>query len=125
MTERLAVTTESLKRTLPKQEYSLPPKKLKGIFEVLNLNKLIIYTNIFLGILKNCKTPPVPSVPIDFFQSATTLQTPSPVTNIEQETEEKVEEQLEIVHENVDKGELPKGFFDDPMLDAKVSFCVN
>jgi len=22
---------------------------------------------------------------------------------------------------NLDKGELPKGFFDDPMLDAKVS----
>lgn len=33
MTERLAVTTESLKRTLPKQENSVPvpQKKLKGI----------------------------------------------------------------------------------------------
>lgn len=30
MTERLAVTTESLKRVLPKQETSVPPKKLKG-----------------------------------------------------------------------------------------------
>lgn len=30
MTERLSVTTESLKRTLPKQESFVPPKKLKG-----------------------------------------------------------------------------------------------
>lgn len=77
---------------------------------------------MFLGILKNYKTPPVPSVPTDFFQSPT----PSPVTDVKQETEEKVEEQEpEIVEDvNLDKGELPKGFFDDPMLDAKVSFCI-
>lgn len=30
MTERLAVTTATLKRTLPKQEISVPPKKIKG-----------------------------------------------------------------------------------------------
>lgn len=30
MTERLSVTTESLKRTLPKQDIVVPPKKLKG-----------------------------------------------------------------------------------------------
>lgn len=30
MAERLSVTTESLKRTLPKQETFVPPKKLKG-----------------------------------------------------------------------------------------------
>lgn len=77
---------------------------------------------MFLGILKNVKTPPVPSVPADFFQSPT----PPPVTNVKQEPEEKVEEQeSEIVEDlNLDKGELPKGFFDDPMLDAKVSYCL-
>lgn len=32
MTERLTVTTETLKRTLSKQESSVPPKKLKGIY---------------------------------------------------------------------------------------------
>jgi len=25
---------------------------------------------------------------------------------------------------NLDRGELPKGFFDDPMLDAKVEFAL-
>ncbi|VVC40211.1 Hypothetical protein CINCED_3A008648 [Cinara cedri] len=98
MTERLAVATENLKRPLPKQENIVPPKKLKGI-------------------LKNVKTPPVPSVPVDFFQSPISS---SPMTNVEEETEDKVEEQPEIVDENLDKGELPKGFFDDPMLDAKI-----
>lgn len=36
MTERLAVTTESLKRVLPKQESSVPvpPKKLKSKFKI-------------------------------------------------------------------------------------------
>lgn len=34
MTERLAITTQSLKRTLPKQENFVPPKKLKGILQV-------------------------------------------------------------------------------------------
>jgi len=33
MTERLAITTESLKRTHPKQEIVVPPKKLKGKFQ--------------------------------------------------------------------------------------------
>lgn len=45
------------------------------------------------------------------------------MTNVDQETEEKVEEQPESIDDpNLDKGELPKGFFDDPMLDAKVSY---
>lgn len=35
MTERLSVTTESLKRTLPKQETSVPPKKLKGKYQFI------------------------------------------------------------------------------------------
>ena len=39
MTERLAVTTESLKRTLPKQESFVPPKKLKGNFKFYLFNK--------------------------------------------------------------------------------------
>lgn len=37
MTERLAVTTESLKRTLPKQESFVPPKKLKGKLMFLSI----------------------------------------------------------------------------------------
>lgn len=42
--------------------------------------------------------------------------------NVNQETEEKMEEQSESLDElNLDKGELPKGFFDDPIKDAKVS----
>lgn len=97
MTERLAITTESLKRTLPKQEIVVPPKKLKGI-------------------LKNYTPPPVSTIPSDFFQSP--IQTESVNTNVK---EEKVEEQPEIIDDlNLDKGELPKGFFDDPMLDAKI-----
>ncbi|XP_026811982.1 zinc finger protein 830 [Rhopalosiphum maidis] len=99
MTERLAVTTESLKRTLPKQESFVPPKKLKGI-------------------LKNYKAPPE-RVPNDFFQSPT--PTSSENRNVNQETDEKMDEQTENIDDiNLDKGELPKGFFDDPMLDAKI-----
>ncbi|CAH1710466.1 unnamed protein product [Aphis gossypii] len=98
MTERLAVTTESLKRTLPKQENFVPPKKLKGI-------------------LKNYKAPPE-RVPNDFFESPT--PTSSTTTNVNQETDEKMDEQAENIDINLDKGELPKGFFDDPMLDAKI-----
>lgn len=45
-------------------------------------------------------------------------------TNVVQATEEKMEDQPENT-DDLDKGELPKGFFDDPMLDAKVSFCAN
>lgn len=98
MTERLAVTTESLKRTLPKQESFVPPKKLKGI-------------------LKNYKAPPE-RVPNDFFESP--MPTSSKTTNDNQETDEKMDEQAENIDINLDKGELPKGFFDDPMLDAKI-----
>jgi len=37
-----------------------------------------------------------------------------------------MEEQPESLEDpNLDKGELPKGFFDDPMLDAKVGFCLS
>lgn len=74
-----------------------------------------------LGILKNYKAPPVSSVPNDFFQSpTTTILEPKP--NINKELEEQIEEQPESNDDlNLDKGELPKGFFDDPMLDAKVS----
>lgn len=76
---------------------------------------------ICLGILKNVKPPSVSSVPDDFFQSP--ISTTSIKTNVDQETEEKMEEQPEnLDNPNLDKGELPKGFFDDPMLDAKVSF---
>lgn len=43
--------------------------------------------------------------------------------NVNQEIEEKMEEQSENLDDiNLDKGELPKGFFDDPIKDAKVSF---
>lgn len=35
-----------------------------------------------------------------------------------------MDEQAENIDINLDKGELPKGFFDDPMLDAKVGFAV-
>lgn len=81
------------------------------------------YFKICLGILKNFKAPPpVSSLPNDFFQSPTS--TSSIMTNANQETKENVEEQPESIDDpNLDKGELPKGFFDDPMLDAKVSFC--
>lgn len=124
MTERLAVTTESLKRTLPKQEIIVPPKKLKGKFNVCStiLNTCVINTFfICSGILKNYTAPPVPSVPSDFFQSP--ISTPSIKTNVIKETEEKMEEQSENLDDlNLDKGELPKGFFDDPKLDAKVNF---
>lgn len=129
MTERLSVTTESLKRTLPKQESFVPPKKLKGYFKVnfclcvLHF-WVVIYVWIRLGILKNYTAPPVvPSVPSDFFQSP--LPTSSIKTNVDEVTEEKMEDQPENFDDtNLDKGELPKGFFDDPMLDAKVSFCA-
>jgi len=100
MTERLTVTTETLKRTLPKQESSVPPKKLKGI-------------------LKNFKAPPDQSVPDDFFQSP--VSTTSIKTNVDLKANQCVEEQPENLDDpNLDKGELPKGFFDDPMLDAKI-----
>ncbi|KAE9531333.1 hypothetical protein AGLY_010539 [Aphis glycines] len=82
MTERLAVTTESLKR-----------------------------------ILKNYKAPPE-RVPNDFFENPT--PTSSKTTNVNTETDEKMDEQAENIDINLDKGELPKGFFDDPMLDAKI-----
>ncbi|XP_001948404.3 zinc finger protein 830 [Acyrthosiphon pisum] len=99
MTERLAVTTESLKRTLPKQESFVPPKKLKGI-------------------LKNYKAPPE-KVPSDFFESPTPNSSEN--TNVNQETDEKMDVQPETLDDlNLDGGELPKGFFDDPMLDAKI-----
>lgn len=82
--------------------------------------------NIFfncLGILKNYTAPPVPSVPSDFFQSPT-ISIPSIKPNVIKETEEEMEEQSENLDDlNLDKGELPKGFFDDPMLDAKVGFA--
>ncbi|XP_029347879.1 zinc finger protein 830 [Acyrthosiphon pisum] len=99
MTERLAVTTESLKRTLPKQESFVPPKKLKGI-------------------LKNYIAPPE-KVPSDFFESPTPNSLEN--TNVNQETDEKMDVQPETLDDlNLDGGELPKGFFDDPMLDAKI-----
>lgn len=80
------------------------------------------YFKICLGILKNFKAPPVPSLPNDFFQSP--ISTSPIMSNVDQETEEKVEEQPESIDDpSLDKGELPKGFFDDPMLDAKVSCC--
>lgn len=40
MTERLAVTTESLKRALPKQEIVVPPKKLKGKIKMTYIRNL-------------------------------------------------------------------------------------
>jgi zinc finger protein 830 len=99
MTERLAVTTESLKRTLPKQESFVPPKKLKGI-------------------LKNYKAPPE-KVPSDFFETPTPTSTEN--TNVNGESDEKMDVQPETLDDlNLDRGELPKGFFDDPMLDAKI-----
>lgn len=70
--------------------------------------------------MKNYTAPPVPNVPNDFFQSPST-STSSIKTNASKIIEEKVEK-VEEKLENLDKGELPKGFFDDPMLDAKVSF---
>lgn len=80
-----------------------------------------VYFLLCLGILKNYTAPPVPSVPSDFFQSPTPVLPSS--TNVTTETSEKMEEQPESVDDlSLDKGELPKGFFDDPMLDAKVSF---
>ncbi|XP_015366781.1 PREDICTED: zinc finger protein 830 [Diuraphis noxia] len=103
MTERLAVTTESLKRTLPKQESLVPSKKLKGI-------------------LKNYKALPE-KVPSDFFESPTPISSDGQHTskNVSQETDEKMDEQPEALDDlNLDRGELPKGFFDDPMLDAKI-----
>lgn len=99
MTERLAVTTESLKRTLPKQESFVPPKKLKGI-------------------LKNYNAP-LEKVPNNFFESPIPISSEN--TNVNQETDEKMDVQPGTFDElNLDKGELPKGFFDDPMLDAKI-----
>lgn len=78
------------------------------------------YFKICLGILKNFKAPPVPSLPNDFFQSP--IPTSAMTTNVDSETKEEVDEQPENIDDaNLDKGELPKGFFDDPMLDAKVS----
>lgn len=78
---------------------------------------------MFLGILKNSEPPSNQSVPDDFFQSP--VSTTSIKTNVDHKTK-VVEEQPENLDDiNLDKGELPKGFFDDPMLDAKVSFCVN
>jgi len=45
--------------------------------------------------------------------------------NVNQETDEKMDEQPEALDDlNLDRGELPKGFFDDPMLDAKVDFAL-
>lgn len=87
---------------------------------------IIQHYKICLGILKNYTSPPVPSVPAvpsDFFQSpATTLETK---INLNQEIDKKVEEQPESNDDlDLDKGELPKGFFDDPMLDAKVSLYI-
>lgn len=35
-----------------------------------------------------------------------------------------MDEQAENIDINLDKGELPKGFFDDPMLDAKVGSAL-
>jgi len=35
-----------------------------------------------------------------------------------------MDEKAENIDINLDKGELPKGFFDDPMLDAKVGSAV-
>jgi len=52
------------------------------------------------------------------------MPTSSKTTNDNQETDEKMDEQAENIDINLDKGELPKGFFDDPMLDAKVGFAV-
>lgn len=71
------------------------------------------------GILKNY-TPPVPSLPSDFFEAP--MSTTSEIGDTEQKNEEKMEEESECLDDtNLDRGELPKGFFDDPMLDAKVS----
>lgn len=85
------------------------------------INKILIL--LFLGILKNYTPPPVPSVPSDFFQS------PTLPSSIKTEAKEELEPKMEVQPENPDdsnleNGELPKGFFDDPMLDAKVSFYV-
>lgn len=66
--------------------------------------------------MKNYTAPPIPNIPNDFFQSPST-STSLVKTNTNKIIEEKVEDKLETL----DKGELPKGFFDDPMLDAKVS----
>ncbi|XP_050541961.1 zinc finger protein 830 [Daktulosphaira vitifoliae] len=96
MSHRLAVTTESLKRTQPIQEISNPPKKIKGI-------------------LKNASPSSVPSIPSDFFESSS-----SQLTKTIEKNEDKMDEDTENNDElNIDKGELPKGFFDDPMIDAK------
>lgn len=79
-----------------------------------------------LGILKNYTAPSVPSVPTipsDFFQSPTT--TLESKINLNQEIDEKMEENPESNDDlELDKGELPKGFFDDPMLDAKASLYL-
>lgn len=126
MTERLAVTTQSLKRTLPKQETFVAPKKLKGNLKFYTRSILfeVQYVFIFMliGILKNYKAPPE-IVPSDFFQSPTT--TSSKNTEVNLENDEKMDEQPENLDDlNLDKGELPKGFFDDPVLDAKVGFAL-
>ncbi|XP_050423034.1 zinc finger protein 830 [Adelges cooleyi] len=97
VTERLGEPIKSLKRTFPVQETPTPPKKIKGI-------------------LKNAKPKQDSNIPSDFFESPTkkTLKIVEP--NVEKMEEETVDND-EL---NIDKGELPKGFFDDPMLDAKI-----
>lgn len=83
-----------------------------------------MYFLICLGILKNSTVPSVPNVPNDFFESPTSIASIKPI--VKKEIKEEIVEDSEIIDdENLDKGELPKGFFDDPMLDAKVSFSFD
>lgn len=69
--------------------------------------------------MKNATPSSVPSVPSDFFESSSSQL-------IKTKVEDKMDEEIENNDElDIDKGELPKGFFDDPMVDAKVSNKYN
>lgn len=83
-----------------------PPKKIKGI-------------------LKNSSStaPPVSKLPDDFFDKPNNLASRLPPTIVKSsQPEEIVEEAAPVdVNKGKDQTHLPEGFFDDPIMDAKVS----